>query len=224
MDRNPIGGRGGTLAGLDAAVLVDRLRSGDPGGRSALQAALRSSVGDREAQGELLDPLATLAATGDRIGLDALIWAVDSLALAHKAIGRLVLDESDADDVAQEVLIAVAEHIGTFAGDAQFTTWLHAVARNKAIAFLRRKRDTAELADDMGDVARISSMIATRSVLDAAIAAIPDPYREAVVLRDIDGLTYEQVSERLGVVLNTVRSRIARGRALAAAHLAGTTR
>ncbi len=57
-----------------------------------------------------------------------------------------------------------------------------------------------------------------------AIAAIPDPYREAVMLRDIGGLTYEEVSERLGVKLNTVRTRIARGRALAAAHLAGTTR
>lgn len=207
---------------MEASAIIDRVQRGEPGGRAALLEAFDASAGDRDAQAALLDPLAALAATGHPGGLEALIWAVDSLGLAHKAIGRLVLDEADAEDVAQEVLIAVAEHVDSYGGEARFTTWLHGVTRNKAIAFLRRKRDTAVLADDGGDVVRISSMIATRSVLDAAIAAIPDPYRDAVVLRDIEGLTYEEVSERLGVKLNTVRTRIARGRALAAANLAGT--
>lgn len=209
---------------MESSILVDRVRSGDPAARSALQAAVLAAGTDRDAVADLLDPLATLAASGDARGLDALIWVIDGSHMAHKAISRLVLDETDADDVAQDVLIAVAEHIGSYRGESHFTTWLHGVARNKAIAFLRRKNDTASLRDTEGDSARISSVIATRSVLDAAIAAIPDPYREAVVLRDIGGLTYEEVSERLGVKLNTVRTRIARGRALAAAHLAGTTR
>lgn len=209
---------------MDAPTILDRFSQGDAASRLALQAALSGSAGDSDAQAELLDPLACLAGAGNRNGLDALIWAVDSQRLAHRAISRLVLDEADADDVAQEVLIAVAEHIGSYRGDARFTTWLHGVARNKAIAFLRRKHDTAVLGDQAGDIARISSMIATRTALDGAIAAIPEPYREAVILRDIEGLTYEQVSERLGVKLNTVRTRIARGRALAAGHLAGTIR
>lgn len=203
---------------------MDQVRHGDVAARAALQAALRDAGGDRDAQAALLDPLARLAGSGDANGLDALIWVVDALHLAHRSIARLVLDESDADDVAQEVLIAVAEHVGSYRGEARFTTWLHGVARNKAVAFLRRKRDDAVLGEQTGDVARISSMIATRSMLDDAIAAIADPYREAVILRDIDGLSYEEVAERLGVKLNTVRTRIARGRALAAGHLAGTTR
>jgi len=209
---------------VEAGSLVDRVRLGDPAARPALQSAFEAAGTDRNAVADLLDPLAGLAASGDARGLDALIWAIDGLGLAHKAISRLVLDETDADDVAQDVLIAVAEHIGSYRGEARFTTWLHGVARNKAIAFLRRKNDTAALRDEQSDAVRISSMIATRSVLDAALAAIPDPYREAVVLRDIGGLSYEEVSERLGVKLNTVRTRIARGRALAAAQLAGTTR
>jgi len=210
---------------LDDLDLIERVRRGDPGARATFQEALGACGSDRERQASLLDPLAMRAAGGDAGALDALVVAIDSLALAHRAIGRLILDDTDADDVAQEVLIAVAEHIESYAGDARFTTWLHGVARNKAIAFLRRQRDHRTLApEDVGDVARISSMIATRSVLDAAIAAIPDPYREAVVLRDIEGLSYEQVSDRLGVKLNTIRTRIARGRALAAAHLAGSVR
>ncbi|MGI8755313.1 MAG: RNA polymerase sigma factor [Acidimicrobiales bacterium] len=209
---------------MEGRAVAELIRNGDPAARPMLQRDLAAAGGDYDALSAVLDPVASLAAVGDRLGLDALIWAVDSLGLAHRAIGRLVLDEADADDVAQEVLIAVAEHIGSYRGEARFTTWLHGVARNKAIAFLRRKHDTAVLADEVGDVARISSMIASRSVLDAAIAAIPDPYREAVVLRDIEGLSYEQVSDRLDVKLNTVRTRIARGRALAAANLAGTTR
>jgi len=89
---------------LDAPTILDRVSRGDVASRFALQSALGDSARDSDAQAELLDPLARLAASGDANGLDVLIWAVDSLALAHRSIARLVLDETDADDVAQEVL------------------------------------------------------------------------------------------------------------------------
>lgn len=199
--------------------LVERLRLKDAEATTALRDDLAERRGDLARLADVLDPLARLAAEGNPTALELVLWAVDALRLARPTIMALVLDDADADDVNQEVLIAVAESIGTYQGKSRFTTWLHPIARHKAVDTLRRRRRSTILADDMGDVARISSVIATRTVLDQAIASIPDPYREAVVLRDIDGLTYEQVADRLGVKLNTVRTRIARGRAIAAAML-----
>jgi RNA polymerase sigma-70 factor (ECF subfamily) len=187
-------------------------------GVAGLREALRARRTDRAALAEVLDPLARRAGAGDAAALELVLWAVDELRLARPTISALVLDDADADDVHQEVLIAVAEGIGRFRGEGRFTTWLHPLARNKAVDALRRRRDAVTL-QDTDAVTRISSVIATRTVLDAVVTAIPDPYRDAVVLRDIEGLTYEQVAERLGVPLNTVRTRISRGRAIAAAGL-----
>ena len=199
--------------------LGERLSLRDAEATSALRDELVERRGDLARLAEVLDPLAGLAAEGDQPALELVLWAVDALRLARPTIMALVLDESDADDVNQDVLIAVAESIGSYQGKSRFTTWLHPIARHKAVDTLRRRRRSDTLPDDVGDVARISSVIATRTVLDQAIASIPDPYRDAVVLRDIEGLTYEQVSDRLGVKLNTVRTRIARGRAIAASML-----
>jgi RNA polymerase sigma-70 factor (ECF subfamily) len=180
------------------------------------------AAADSDARSALLDPVARQAGTGDRGALEDLLWAVDELRLARRTIRRLVVSESDAEEAEQDVLVAVAESIDGYRGDARFTTWLHEVARHKAIAVLRRQRTTDPLPDDLGDAARISSMIATRSVLDDAIAGLPDLYRHAVVLRDVERRPYAEVADRLGLNLNTTKARVARGRALAAAALRPT--
>lgn len=178
---------------------------------------------DGEGRATLLDPMAGKAATADLAALEDLLWAIDELKLVRRSIRRLVIDDADAEDVEQDVLVAVAESIHTYRGEARFTTWLHQVARHKAIAHLRRRQRTEPLVDDLGDAARISSMIATRTVLDDAIAGLPDLYRDAVVLRDVERRPYVEVADRLGVNLNTAKTRVARGRALAAARLRGAT-
>lgn len=178
-----------------------------------------TSTADRDARGDLLDAMAARAATGDLRALDDLLWAVDHLALGRPAIRRLVLGEDDAEDVEQDLLIAVAESVHSFRGESRFSTWVHALARRKAVDALRRRRPTSSLPPDLGDAARISSMIATRTTLDGAIAGLPDLYRDAVVLRDMQGHEYAEVADRLGLGLNTTRTRIARGRALVAAQL-----
>jgi RNA polymerase sigma-70 factor, ECF subfamily len=183
--------------------------------RDALRAA-----GDREELSGLLDAVAADAAAGSLAAVELLVWAVDELALAHPTIRRLVLDESDVDDVAQDVLVAVAETIRSFRGEARFTTWLHQVARFKSIAQLRRKRDESRLDDlEPTDAARISSMLASRVVLQQLLDGLPDHYRGAVVLRDVEQLPYDEITRRLGINLNTAKSRVARGRALVAARL-----
>ena len=190
-------------------------------GRTIERQAWRSRLraGGRDGLGDLLDPVALRAAGGDHDALEDLIWAVDELHLARSAVRRLVVQDADAEEVEQDVLVAVAETIRGFRGEARFTTWLHQLARHKAIAQLRRRKDAVALADEVGDAARISSMIATRTALDAAIAGLPDLYRDAVVLRDVEQRPYTEVADRLGLNLNTVKARVARGRALAAAKL-----
>ena len=166
----------------------------------------------------LLEDLAAAAADGDTDALDTLLTLVDNHRLARGAIRRLIVNDTDADDVAQDVLIKVASGIGSFRGHAKFTTWLHTVARNAAIAHLRRSRDDVTLGDDerRSPTQRISSLIAGRDQLRTAIDALPDHYREVLLLRDVDGHDYASIAERLSIEVGTVRSRLARGRAMVA--------
>lgn len=180
-----------------------------------------AAASDGDGRANLLDPVAGQAATADLAALEDLLWAIDELKLVRRSIRRLVVDDTDAEDVEQDVLVAVAESIHTYRGEARFTTWLHQVARHKAIAHLRRRQHTDPLVDDPGDAARISSVIATRTVLDDAIGGLPEHYRSAVVLRDVERRPYVEVADVLGVNLNTAKTRVARGRALAAARLRG---
>jgi len=202
---------GGSAVDLDAALRGDR-RAGN-----AVMGALRAA----ERDDALIDQVALAAAGGSEIALDYLLAAIDELGLARGAIRRLVLAPDAVDDITQDVLIVVAEKIGTFRGEARFTTWLYRVARFKAIDHLRRSRDTDGLDDaeqEPSDAMRMSSLIATRALIRTAVDALPEHYREAVVLRDIEGLPYEEVALR-GVPLNTAKTRVARGRALVAAKI-----
>jgi RNA polymerase sigma-70 factor, ECF subfamily len=181
---------------------------------------LRAAAGDREALGDLLDRVANGAAAGSRESLDLLVWAIDELQLAHPVIRSLVLNRADVDDVAQDTLVAVAETIERFRGESRFRTWLNQVARFKAIDHLRRKRDEHPLEDEaLSDAHRISSMLASRGTLRAVLDTLPERYRQAVVLRDVEQLSYDELSSRLEVNLNTVKSWVARGRAMAAGRL-----
>jgi RNA polymerase sigma factor (sigma-70 family) len=189
--------------------------------QAKLREALRQAAGDRDSLTALLDPLARDAAAGSPEAVELVVWAVDELGLARPAIRNLLVDEADVEEVAQDVLVAVAETIHGFRGEARFTTWLHQVARFKAIAFLRRRRQTTALPGDepAGDAERISSMIATRASIGEVLRTLPAEYREPVVLRDVQQLPYQQIAERLGLNLNTAKARVSRGRALVAARL-----
>jgi RNA polymerase sigma-70 factor (ECF subfamily) len=197
-------------------------RHGPAGLRQARESLQRVDRGDGDALAARLDPVAGAAAGGSPEALELLVWAVDELDLARAAIRRVLVDEADVDDVAQDVLVAVAEGIHGFRGDARFTTWLHQVARFKAIAFLRRKRPAEALPETerLGDAARISSMIASRTSIADVLRALPEEYREPVILRDLEHLPYDELARRLGMNINTAKTRVARGRALVAARLA----
>ncbi len=152
--------------------------------------------------------------------LDALLRLIDDHHLDRPAIRRVLVDNDEADDAHQDVLIAVAQSIARFRGDAAFRTWLHSVARNVAVNRLRRRRETTTIDDATAiesGAARLSSLIASRSDLVEAVRCLPEPYREAVVLRDIEQRTYREIAAATDAEINTVKSRISRGRALVAA-------
>jgi len=194
---------------------LERATAGDR--RAAARIATRLRDGDAD----LLDEVAREAAAGSPVALDLLLTAIDDLGHVRAAVRRIIVASAAVDDVAQEVLITVASKISTYRGEARFTTWLYQVAKYKGIDHLRRQRDTDTLDEHEGlEAARLSSIIATRASIRQAVDALPEHYRDAVVLRDLQQLSYQEVAERLDVPLNTARTRIARGRALLAATLA----
>ena len=175
---------------------------------------------DRGEVGELLNKLASEAAEGSSEALDSLLQVVDDQRLANAIVRRFILNEELVDEATQDTLIAVAESIQKFRSESKFTTWLYSIARNVSIGHLRRinpdvSLDTAETS--AGASRRLSSVVAERAAIQAAVDRLPDHYREPVMLRDIERRTYEEIATELGIELNTVRSRLARGRAMLAA-------
>ncbi len=167
--------------------------------------------------------MALQAAGGSPYALQLLLNLISEHRLAYPGISRHVLSLSVQEDVAQEVLIAVSRSIHRYRGDSKFTTWLFTVARNTAVAELRRSRPSVSYDDGSNseqDALRFSSRATDRQIIQSAIAQLPAIFREIVYLRDIQRLSYEDIADREGIALNTVRSRLSRGRALLATELA----
>jgi len=170
---------------------------------------------DREERDRGLDLLAQRSAAGSVAAFELLAELVDELGLARSGVRQVLIDESAVDDVTQDTLVSMAASIRSFTGKARFVTWLFTIAHHRSVDHLRRQRATAPLADDdVGEAVRISSMIATRQAVRDLVSRLPGQYRRAVELRDIEGLPYTDVAQRLDLNVNTVKSHVARGRAL----------
>ncbi|GAA1977404.1 sigma-70 family RNA polymerase sigma factor [Isoptericola halotolerans] len=172
------------------------------------------------ADDDALATLARYAADGDELAVELLVELLDDSGVVRRFVRAALLDENDVDDVSQDVLISVATSIHGFAGTSRVTTWVHSIVRRRVVDHLRRRRATTSLPDDdIGPGERMSSMLATRASVRDALSGLPEIYRAPVALRDIDGLTYAQVAERLCRPVGTVKAQVSRGRALVAARL-----
>ncbi len=199
---------------------LERLRAAlEHGDARAARASLGELGSGSRTDDDALDLLATRAGD-DRLACELLVESIDATGLARAAVARVLIDEAAVDDVTQEVLIAVARSVDRFRGDARFTTWLFRIARNLAVDHLRRLRATAPLEDhDVGEVQRMSSIIATRASARSLVEQLPEHYYEAVWLRELEQRPYREIADHLGINENTVKARVARGRALLASYL-----
>ncbi len=138
---------------------------------------------------------------------------------------RLSGDLDQAADLSQEIFLRIFRHLGRFGGRSTLKTWIYRVALNHCRSRLGRKKwwhwplreetggeEGVELLDPRRDPeARAIAGDDGQRVL-AALQQVPEPFREAVVLCDLQELPYQEIAEILGVRIGTVRSRIARGR------------
>jgi RNA polymerase sigma-70 factor (ECF subfamily) len=171
------------------------------------------------------DELVAAAQAGDRAALDALLRRhVD---LIHAVCSRLAGNPADAADATQEALIAIVRGLPRFDRRAASRTWMYRVATNACLDELRRRGRRPRLGLDEAMAERpdpappVDRTVTDRLTLDDALARLPDEFRVAVVLRDVQGMDYAQIAEVLDIPIGTVRSRIARGRQALATDLDG---
>jgi len=142
----------------------------------------------------------------------------------HRVFGvalRMLRNRAEAEEVAQEVFLRVHRGIETFRGEAKLSTWLYAIASRLCLTRLAAgdRRLSREGEESLGRLASGDTDPADnaeRGELDAAlhraISELPDERRVVVVLRDLEGLAYEEIAAALDLPLNTVRSRLHRAR------------
>jgi RNA polymerase sigma-70 factor (ECF subfamily) len=146
---------------------------------------------------------------------------------------RMLGNDADAEDVTQDVLLQVVRKLDTFRGEANFTTWLHRVTVNAALAHRRKKAHRAEhehadplqLFQSDGHHSRpvrpwsvtpeqvLQSREQTR-LIEEAIARLPEVYRDVYLLADVEGLPNQEIADLFGLSLAAVKSRLHRARLL----------
>ena len=129
---------------------------------------------------------------------------------------RMVGNPHDAEDVVQDVVVQLFTGIAGFTGASSFTTWLYRIVINRSLNHQQRRRSTRALQDaDLPPTVGPEQAVIARGQVDAtadALANLPPPLRTALVLHEMEGLTYEEVAAVLDVPEPTVRGRIYRAR------------
>ncbi len=156
---------------------------------------------------------------------DALPWLDD----VYRFALSLTRDEADADDVVQETFLRAYRSWHTFIPGTDCRRWLFTICRNVFLRSRERQRPTVDLEDGEQDAVAAGSVYAAARekgyddiyarldlapALRDAIGELSEPFRSAVILVDVEDLTYESAAEVMGVPIGTVRSRLFRGRRL----------
>jgi len=175
---------------------------------------------------ELDQELVRRVQRGDSTAFDALVRKYQHRIIG--LIGRYIPDWSECQDVAQETFLRAYRALGNFRGDAQFYTWLHRIAVNTAKNHLvaqNRRPPTDDI--DAGDAEQFDTGIHLRNndtpehellrqeieqTVMRVVDSLPEELRSAISLREVDGLSYDEIASRMGCPIGTVRSRIFRAR------------
>ncbi len=175
-------------------------------------------------------PLVERVKRGDQRAFEMLV--VKYQRRVERLIGRMVRDVDLVPDIAQESFIRAYRALPNFRGDSAFYTWLYRIAVNTAKkALMELKRDplvtqaalasrdeedeTSRVENELSDGETPESLMASKQVaqtVNAAIDALSDDLRQAITLREIEGLSYEDIADIMNCPIGTVRSRIFRAR------------
>ena len=162
------------------------------------------------------------AREGDQEAFEELVRLYEKRVLALTR--RMCRNPEDAAEAAQEAFFAAWQGLKSFRGDSSFSTWLYRLASNACVDLLRRegKRQAAVSLDDedlnLDFPASLSSpqeeveRRELREQIEAGLRALPPSLREALILREMQQLRYDEIGEVLGLDIGTVKSRISRGR------------
>lgn len=151
---------------------------------------------------------------------------------------RMLGNAAEAEDITQEVFVAVFKHITNFRGDSKLSTWILRITTNHCrnrLRYLKRRHylkmqpleNTAEADFMMGGPARpprpdkVAEGRQLSEVIKAGIASLEDDHREVLVLRDMEHLSYQEIAEVLDIAEGTVKSRLFRARVALKAYISG---
>ena len=188
----------------------NRTRGGDPPSPAA-----QMTSSDEE--------LVARSAGGDIESFNQLVvrWERPIYALAYRVIGR----EEEARDLVQEAFLRAYRSLGGFRGDAKFSSWLYRITLNLCRDWIRRQKrapfveapegvDVIELAGEHGPVESVEDLVARRDLgaaVNRAMAVLSEDQRKAIVLKEYQGLTFQEIADLLDCPLSTVKTRLYQG-------------
>ncbi|MDO8693374.1 MAG: RNA polymerase sigma factor RpoE [Sheuella sp.] len=171
---------------------------------------------------------------GDKKAFDLLVLKYQRKIM--RLLSRMIRDPAETEDVAQEAFIKAYRALPQFRGDSAFYTWLYRIAINTArnwlatnkrrpstsSSFENEEGETFDETENLTDHSTPESELASREIaqtVNKAIEDLPEELRNAIVMREIDGMTYEDIAQSMNCPIGTVRSRIFRAREAIATRL-----
>ena len=199
---------------LGPARLFGRVGPGLSGNRG--QAALNKTLSEAHERA-----LVAQAQSGDRRAFEELVR--DNADRLHAVVLRFSKTDSDAEEATQEAFVRAWRSIGRFRSDSRFFTWLYRIGVNEAKRIAARRpaagtevsieeRPVDEIGDERPGPAPRAEQAELQDVLEQAVRRLPEKYRAAVVLRDIEGLSTAEAADALGLREAAFKSRLHRGR------------
>jgi RNA polymerase sigma-70 factor (ECF subfamily) len=158
---------------------------------------------------------------GERAAFNQLVLKYRSRVMGIAA--RMLGDRAEAEDLAQDVFVKAYHSLGDFHGEAQFATWLYRITANSCLNYRKKRQRERQFKTDLTDLDPLRSNGASsphavlerqqlKDQLEKSIRALPEDQRIVLILRDVEGLSYEDIAGCLGIELGTVRSRLHRAR------------
>lgn len=171
---------------------------------------------------------------GDKRAFDLLVLKYQRKIM--RLLSRMLNNQSEVEDIAQETFIKAYRALPQFRGDSAFYTWLYRIAINTARNWLSsnqrkmmvsdtfetKEGETFSQSDNLIDIDTPESRMVTKEIahtVNQAIGDLPEDLRTAIVLREIEGMSYEEIAQTMDCPIGTVRSRIFRAREAIAARL-----